>query len=58
MVGFHELESNGRWRKKRGYTKTYGMGEMSVTWDPDLLVVSGVNTYTEIKDITELVQIT
>lgn len=34
------------------------MGEMSVTQDLDLLMVSGVNTYTEIKDITELVQIT
>lgn len=30
--------------------------EMRVTWDPELLVVSVICTYTKIEDITGLVQ--
>lgn len=32
--------------------------KMRVTWDTELLMVSGVSSYTEIKDITKLVLIT
>lgn len=60
MVGFHELGRKGDGERKETYKGLWMLGwkKMRGTWDTELLMVLGVSTYTEIKDITKLVLIT